>query len=180
MDTTVNDQLFECQTCDFTANRIERGQGDGLGRIVDDEVYAGKGFQRADVAALSTDNAALHLVVRQRNNRNGRLGYLIGGTALDCGRDDLTGSLLALVLQALIDLTQLDGCIVGCFVFNGLDEHVACFVAGHAGNLLQLFYLLELDALEFVLSFWLASSWRLRSSFLRSSISLFLSSASSR
>ena len=151
MDTTVNDQLFECQTCDFTANRIERGQGDRLGRIVDDEVYAGKGFQRADVASLAADNAALHLVVRQRNNRNGRLGYLIGGTALDCGRDDLTGSLLALVLQALIDLAQLDGCIVGCFVFNGLDEHIACFVAGHAGNLFQLFYLLELDALEFFL-----------------------------
>ncbi len=53
MDTTVNDQLFECQTCDFTANRIERGQGDRLGRIVNDEVYAGKGFQRTDVAALS-------------------------------------------------------------------------------------------------------------------------------
>ena len=40
---------------------------------------------------------------------------------------------------------------MGRFVFNGLDEHVACFVTGHAGNLLQLFYLLELDALEFFL-----------------------------
>ena len=151
MNTTVNDQLFEGQTCDLTANRIERGQGDSFGRIVDDEVYAGKGFQRADIASLSADNAALHLVVRQRNDRNGRLGYLIGGTALNCGRDNLAGGLLALVLQALIDLAQLDGCIVGCFVFNGLDEHIACFVTGHAGNLLQLFYLLELDALEFFL-----------------------------
>ena len=63
MNTTVNDQLFEGQTCDLTANRIERGQGDSFGRIVDDEVDACDGLQRTDIAPLSTDDAPLHFVV---------------------------------------------------------------------------------------------------------------------
>ena len=36
--------------------------------IVDDEVHARGGFQRADVAALAADDAALHFIAGQRHH----------------------------------------------------------------------------------------------------------------
>ena len=151
MDASVHDQLFERQTRDLAAYRVERGQGNRLRRVVDDEVYAGQRLERADIAALAADDAALHLIVGQRNDRDGRLGNVVSRAALDGGGDDLAGSLLALVLEPLVDLADLDGSVMLRFGLDRVDEHFACFVARHARDLFELFYLLVLDALELVL-----------------------------
>ena len=75
MDAAILDELLECDARNLAAHRIEARQDDSLRRVVDDEVDARQRLERADVAALAADDAALHLVVRQRNDRNGRLGY---------------------------------------------------------------------------------------------------------
>ena len=123
MDASVHDQLFERQTRDLAAYRVERGQGDRLRRVVDDEVYAGQRLERADIAALAAAAAALHLA----------------------------GGLLALILEPLVDLADLDGSVMLRLGLDRVDEHFACFVARHARDLFELFYLLVLDALELVL-----------------------------
>ena len=74
------------------------------GRVVDDEVHAGQGLQGADVAALTADDPALHLVVGQGDHRHGGLGHMVGGTALDGQGDDLPGLGVRLVLEAGLDL----------------------------------------------------------------------------
>ena len=70
-------------------------QHHGLGRVVDDEVHAGRGLERADVPALTADDPALHVLARQGEHRDRRLGGLLGGDALDRDRDDLARPLLA-------------------------------------------------------------------------------------
>ena len=66
MDAAVLNELFERDARDFTPHGVEARERDGLGRVVDDEVAAGERLDGADVAALAADDAALHLVVRQR------------------------------------------------------------------------------------------------------------------
>src|SRR5260370_9284445 len=46
----------------LAADRVEATENDGLRRVVDDEVDAGRMLEGPNVAALSTDDAALHLV----------------------------------------------------------------------------------------------------------------------
>ena len=127
------------------------GQGDRLRRVVDDEVYAGQRLERADIAALAADDAALHLIIGQRNDRDGRLGNVVCRAALDGSGDDLAGGLLALILEPLVDLADLDGSVMLRLGLDRVDEHFACFVARHARDLFELFYLFVLDALELVL-----------------------------
>ena len=68
--------------------------------------------------------------------------------ALNGGRDDFACGLLALILELLVDFADLDGGIVLRLGLDGVDEHFTRFIAGHACDLLELFYLLVLDALK--------------------------------
>ena len=69
MDAAIEDQLGERDARDLAAHGIEAREDDRLGRVVDDEIDAGRALQRADVAALAPDDASLHLVVGQRHDR---------------------------------------------------------------------------------------------------------------
>ena len=64
MDAPVGDEALEGHPGDLAAHRVEAGDDDRLGRVVDDDVDAGEGLEGADVAALAADDAALHLVAR--------------------------------------------------------------------------------------------------------------------
>ena len=76
----------------------------------------------ADVAALAADDAALHLVVRQRHDGDGRLRGMIGRAALDGGGDDLAGERVGLVLVLLLDLLDLHGALVADVVLHALEQ----------------------------------------------------------
>ena len=49
MDAAVGDELFQRQPRDLAADRLEAGDGDGFGRIVDDEIDTG---QRSPVVRM--------------------------------------------------------------------------------------------------------------------------------
>ena len=69
---------------DLPAHRVEAGEQDRLGGVVDDQVDAGDRLEGADVAALAADDAALHLVARQvQHADDDRLGGLLAGQPLD-------------------------------------------------------------------------------------------------
>ena len=89
MDAAVGHQLLERQPRDLATDRIEAGDDDRVRRVVDDHVDAGRQLERADVPALAPDDAALHLVVGQRDGGHGDLRRVLGGDPLDGERDDL-------------------------------------------------------------------------------------------
>src|SRR5215213_3454894 len=64
VNPTVRHELLERQARHLAANRIEAGHHHGVRRVVDDDVHAGGELERADVAALASDDAPFHLVVR--------------------------------------------------------------------------------------------------------------------
>ena len=150
MNPSVNNQLFQCQACNFTANRIKAGQRDCLRRIINNEINTGQSFQCADIAAFTANDTALHLIIRQRDNGNGCFCHMVCGTALDCGGNDLTGIFFRFILGLLLDFPQLDGSIMLRFLLNGIHQEFLCFITGQSGNAFQTFQLLLLVQLSFL------------------------------
>ena len=109
VDAPVQDQPLESEPTDLATHRVEAGQQDGLRRVVDDQVDAGDGLVGADVAALAPDDAALHLVVGQVQDRHDRLGGLLAGHALHGFGDDLAGLGGALRAGVVLDRAHEQG-----------------------------------------------------------------------
>ena len=142
VDAAVVNQAFDCQAGDFTANRVKSGHNDGFGRIVDDDVHARRRFQRADVAALAADDAALHIVVRQSNDGHGAFRHMVGGTLLNCQRDDVARLFLRFFLGARFNVAHRRRRVVEGFLLHTVDDDLLRFVLRHGGDALQLCVLL--------------------------------------
>ena len=68
MDTSIENELRQSETGHFSTYRIEAGENHRFWRVIDDEVYPGGGFQRANVATLASDDAPFHFIVGQGYN----------------------------------------------------------------------------------------------------------------
>ena len=151
MDAAVLDELFERDARDLAAHRIEARQDDGFRRIVDDEVDARQRLERADVAALAADDAALHLIVRQCHDRHRRLGDMVGGAALDGDGEDVAGFLVRFVPRLLLVLLDLHGLLVLEFLFRLGHEDVLRFVGRETRDALELRLLLFMHLVDSLL-----------------------------
>ena len=149
VDASILDQPLQGDPGHFPAHRVMAGQGDGLGGIVDDEIHTGEVLQGTDIAAFTTDDAALHLIIGQRHYRYGHFGYIVRSAALDRARDDLPGLLVSLVLQTGFHLADAYCLFMGQFIFEVLEQVFLGLVGGITGDLFQQFKLLLLDLLRF-------------------------------
>ena len=75
------EQLLQRHARDLAPHAVEARQHDGVRRVVDDEVDAGEVLERADVAPLAADDAALHVVGRELDDGDGRLRGVAGRRA---------------------------------------------------------------------------------------------------
>ena len=89
VDAAVGDQPLDRLAGDLAAERIEAREDDRARRVVDDQLDAGRGLERADVAPLAADDPPLQVVARQIDDRDGRFDGVLGGAALDGVGDDL-------------------------------------------------------------------------------------------
>ena len=145
-------QRLERDAADLAAHRVEAREDDRLGRVVDDEVDAGHLLEGADVAALAADDAALHVVARDVDDRDGRLGGVVGGDALDGDADDVAGLLVGLFARAGLGLADDLRGVALDVVVDAVDELVARLVGGHAGERLEAVALLLDHVLEVLLA----------------------------
>ena len=93
MDASVQDQLGQGAAGDLAADRVEAGDGDRIGRVVDDHIHTGSLLKGLDVAAVAADDASLHFLVGQGDHCPGHFGHVLGGHPLDGVRDQLAGAL---------------------------------------------------------------------------------------
>ena len=107
MDPAVDDQFVERDPRHLAADWVEAADDDRLGRVIDDQVDAGRLLKGANVAPLLTDDATFQLVCWQRQHRNRDLGGLVGGDPLDRLGDDLASAALAFVPGRELGLPDL-------------------------------------------------------------------------
>ncbi len=107
-------------------------------RVVDDELDAGGGLERADVAAFAADDSSLEVIARQVDDRHRRFDGVLGGAPLDRVRNDLLradgGGFARFRLETLDEV----GCVTPRVGFDLLQQQLACLVGGQAGDPLQL------------------------------------------
>ena len=123
---------------DLAAERVEARQDDGARRVVDDQVDAGGLLEGADVPPLAADDAALHVVAGQVDDRDGGLDGVLGGAALDGLGDDgvrAVGGLLARL--GLEPLDQVGG-VASRVGLDLLEQHLPRLVGRQAGHALEL------------------------------------------
>ena len=112
MNPSVLDQLQQRHPRDLTTNAVERGEHDGIGRVVDDEVDAREMFERADVAALPPDDAPFHVVRLELDERDGRLRGCARRDPLQGVGDEVPRPALCLGLSFLLHLPHPSGELV--------------------------------------------------------------------
>ena len=151
VDASVLNELFERDARDFAPHGVEARERDGLGRVVDDEVAAGERLDGADVAALAADDAALHLVVRQRHDRHGHFAGMVGGAALDGGGDDLAGAGIGLILVLGLDLLDHECLLMHDVVLQAVDEEGLGLLDRIAGDLLEQLHLGLFELIDLIL-----------------------------
>src|SRR4051812_13849060 len=89
MDSPILHEPFETDPRDLAANGIEAADDDDAGRVIDDDVNAGRLFEAADVPPLAADHSALHVVAGNRHGADSVIGSLLRCVALNRLQDDL-------------------------------------------------------------------------------------------
>ena len=137
VDAPVGDELLQGDAGHFPAHRLKAGEGDGLGRVVDNQVHAGEGFNGPDVPALPADDAALHLVVGQGHHADGGFADVVGRAALDGQGDDLPGGFVRVLFGLLLKLPDFHGLLVGELALQVVQQVLLGLVHREVGDFLQ-------------------------------------------
>ena len=125
MNAAVLDQLGQGQPGRLAADVVEGTDNDHARRIIDDHIHAGRLFEGADIASFAADDPPLHVVAGYVDCADRGFGCLLGGVALDGGRDDLPCLLLTGGVQMLLMLLDAAGYLVGQFFLETV-EHQDC------------------------------------------------------
>jgi len=122
----------------FAAYRVESGQDDRFGGVVDDQVDAGGGLQGADIAPFATDDATFHLIGRQRYDRYVCARPHTRRHSAEWPGHDLLGLLSAVSrASSSISLMILAASMLGLILHN-VHELFLGFRGRHAGDVSSL------------------------------------------
>ena len=153
MNSAVLDQFFEREFRRLAPDVVEAGDDDDSGGVVDDQIDAGRFLERADVAAFAADDPPFHVVGGYVDRAGRRLGGMPGGVALDRGREDFAGLLLACRFNHLIVLQNQAAEFVAQFFSKSRQKQVAGVFAAERRDALEGFELLGQQVVELTISF---------------------------
>ena len=139
VDAAVADEFFHHAARDFLADGVETADDDRFRGVVDEDVDAGRRLERADVASFAADDAALHLVVGERDGGGGAFVGAVAGVALDGVGEELLGFAFGALAGVLDDVADEEAGLVFDLAFEFFEDHAAGGLAVELG-----------DALEFV------------------------------
>ena len=146
VDAAVGNQPLDGLLGDLAAVGIEARQDDRARRVVDDQIDAGGELERADVAALAADDAALQIVARQIDHRDRGFDGVLGGAALDGFGDVLLGAIGGGFARLGVEPLQQVGGVVPRVALDLLEQQFLGFVGRQAGDALELVLLLRRPA----------------------------------
>ena len=138
MNASVGNQSLDRDLGDLASIGVEAREDDGAGRVVDDQLHAGGGFQRPDVPSLAADDATFEIVARQVDHRHGGLNRVFCGAALDGLRDDVFGLVRGDFTRFVLELLDEIGRVPARVGFQLAEQEVLGLVGRHARHALQL------------------------------------------
>ena len=149
MDAPVHEKPLERALRDLAANGVETGDDDRLGSVVDDQVYAGEGFEGSDVPPFAADDPTLHVVARESHDRHAVLGCVLGGIALERHGDDVAGPLVRPLAGLDLELAHLPAGDVAHLFLDAVKEKAARLLHRQGSDPSKLGALLVLELCDF-------------------------------
>ena len=137
MNTAVYDQFFQSQSCDFSSDRIETGQDNCFGCVIDDQIDTSQCFQSTDVSAFTADDTAFHFIIRQLYNRYCCFCHMIYGAALDRICYDLSGAFVRFHFRLAFRFLDQQSCFVFYIVFYHSEDVILRFFGSQTGDTFQ-------------------------------------------
>src|SRR4051794_19951205 len=148
VDAAVLQELLEREARNLAPDAVEAREDHGAGRVVDDEVDAGEHLERADVAALAADDAALQVVGLERHRGDSRLDGVTAREALHDRGEDAAGAAIGLPAGRLLDLTDEAGAVRAELVLELAQEDLPRLRRAQVGDPLELAHVLALRRLQ--------------------------------
>ena len=141
------------QAGNLAAHGVETAEDDGIGRVVDDYLHTRERLQGTDVTTLTTNDAALHLLILQIEDADGVLHGGLRGGALYRLDDDFLSLLVGGDLGLLNDVHDACGGIGLGLLGHHLHQVLFGLLGGHAGDVFELLDALVIYLLHFGLAF---------------------------
>ena len=149
MNTAVHNELFQCNSGDFSSDRIEAGKNHCLRCVINDQIHAGQGFNGADVSSFTSDDSSLHFIVRQVHHRYGGFCHVVGSASLNGAGDDVLGLLVCFFLGFGFNFLDHDGSFMTDFLLRVCQENGLGLFYGVTGDPLQFFHLFRQETVQF-------------------------------
>ncbi len=132
---------MSCSSATFAISRrigIVARNHHRLRRVVDNYIDSRGSLDRADVATLAADDTPLHLVVGQRDYRDGALGDELARQPLDRNRDDSLGAAVGLLARLFLDDSDVLGGVGARRADHLVHQRALGFLARQAGDGFEL------------------------------------------
>jgi hypothetical protein len=133
---------------DLAAHPVEGREHDCRRRVVDDEVHPRDALERADVAPLAPDDATLHVVGGQLDDRHRGLRRVAGREALHRGREDVPRPPRGVAAGLLLELADRPGDVVARLPLELAHQRLLGLDTRQPGDILQGAQVLVPGALE--------------------------------
>ena len=137
VDAAVGDEPLERQPRHLAAERVVARDEDRLRRVVDDQVHAGGRLERPDVAPLSPDDPALHVVGREIHDRDGGLDGVVRRQALDRRGEHFAGLALGVLPGFLLQAHRDQDRVPARLLLHLGEQPLLGLLGGESGHALQ-------------------------------------------
>ncbi len=137
VDAPVGHECLERDLRDLAPLGVEAAEQDGRGHLVDDDVHAGQGLERPDVAALLADDPALHLLRRQLDAGDRELARRGAGEALECRGERSPRRLLCTLAGRALQAPTQEGRVPLRARPHPLEQELAGLVRREVGDVFQ-------------------------------------------
>ena len=139
MNAPVENQPLHRFACNFAPHRVETGQHDRVGRVVDEHRDPRGRFEGADIAPFAADDPPFDVVTLQRHCGRGCFKSVFACVPLDGQTDQATGLIFRLQLGFLQNVPRQIRRVPQRFLFNFFQEQPAGLGFAQMGKFLELF-----------------------------------------
>ena len=130
VNTPVHNELFKCDPCNLSSDRIKAGENNRFGRIVNDQIYARHRLKSSDISSLSADDPAFHLIIGKLYHRNSGLRHMVSRAFLNGSNHIFLGLLVRFLFRPALHLLDQDSSFVFHFIFNNFQQIIFCLFGG--------------------------------------------------
>ena len=137
MDTSIYNQLLQCNPRNLSADRIEAGKHNCFRCVVDNQINAGQGFKGTDITSFPSDDTPLHFIAGKLYDRNRRFGYMICSTFLNRIDHIFFRFLVSFLFGPMFHFLDHLGRFMLHIIFNNFQQIVLCLVGGQTRDSFQ-------------------------------------------